>query len=684
MKKTAVNKFSIIVPVFNCEKYIERCIQSIILQSYKNIEIIIVDDGSKDCSCEICERLASEDSRIKFIKQNNKGVSCARNIAIENATGNYITFVDSDDFLEENAIEVLNNALSADIDLLIAEICNIANGERLVMPCVMSGTYTVNKMFEQLLNNKEYVERINSVCAKVYKLEIIKKNNIRFDKNIKIGEDLLFNINYLNYAKKIKWIKDKIYNYYLNDVSCTQKYIEDKYIQLKTVNGQFEKLLKSNKSNTKLAKYVNLKNIYSCYISLFNKNCKLSFWQKVDYIKTIKNKEKKIILEKLGYKYLILSLIHSFLPAILILAICKIIEKIRNRPKKPIFIRAYLRKNLGDDLFVKTVTEKFSNVKFEICSNFNYKNIFGKNVKAYGGLVCNFINKSIQLLTLKRYSLVQLFIHFRKVIIWIGGSIFMETTSTDKYTIKMPKNKSYYILGSNFGPYKTKEYLDIATNTFKNAKDVCFRESYSYEKFSNLSNVRMAPDLAFNLDLSKTKIENKKRVVISVINCKNRFSKEISNAYEKNIANISEYFVKKDYEVVLMSFCKIEGDEKAIYSILKQIDSKYKEKVNTYFYRGNIQEALNVIGSCQIVIATRFHATILAISLEKIVIPIIYSKKTLNFLQDINFKGKYIDILTDEKIDIENIVYENTVNKRDSVKLKENAKAHFKLLDRIL
>ena len=102
---------SIIVPVYNLEKYIEKCVRSLLQQTYTNVEIILVDDGSRDESGEICDRLASEDSRIKVIHKENGGLSSARNCGIENATGEYIMFVDGDDFISELMVEKLYVAL---------------------------------------------------------------------------------------------------------------------------------------------------------------------------------------------------------------------------------------------------------------------------------------------------------------------------------------------------------------------------------------------------------------------------------------------------------------------------------------------------------------------------------------------------------------------------------------------
>ena len=103
----SVNKISVIVPIYNVEKYIDRCIKSIVNQTYKNLEIILINDGSLDKSGQICDTWESKDNRIKVIHQMNSGVSVARNTGLENATGEYVTFVDSDDYIEPKYCEIL-------------------------------------------------------------------------------------------------------------------------------------------------------------------------------------------------------------------------------------------------------------------------------------------------------------------------------------------------------------------------------------------------------------------------------------------------------------------------------------------------------------------------------------------------------------------------------------------------
>ena len=120
---------SIIIPAYNAEKYIEQCIDSIISQTYKNIEVIIVNDGSTDNTLAICEKYAKEDKRIKIVKKKNEGVSKARNDGIKIATGKYIMFIDSDDYIDDDYIEIMHkNIVEKKADLVVSNYTRDKNG----------------------------------------------------------------------------------------------------------------------------------------------------------------------------------------------------------------------------------------------------------------------------------------------------------------------------------------------------------------------------------------------------------------------------------------------------------------------------------------------------------------------------------------------------------------------------
>jgi len=223
-------KFSIIIPVYNVEKYLSDCMNSLINQTYGDIEIICVNDGSEDNSLGILESFAQNDGRIKIINQENKGVSAARNTGLENATGEYVLFVDSDDWLEINACEKINSVIAPDIDIVF---CNgntrNANGSVVVLQ-------ENNPVLDKKNNFFEYIEEcfkslnLRSVWGKAYSREYLKKNNIKFLEDLWFGEDTYFLMCNMCKNPQIYVMEDCLYNYRiyaqnsLSKVDCVKRY----------------------------------------------------------------------------------------------------------------------------------------------------------------------------------------------------------------------------------------------------------------------------------------------------------------------------------------------------------------------------------------------------------------------------------------------------------------------------
>lgn len=217
------SKISVIIPVYNAQKTIEKCIKSILVQTYSNLEIIVVNDGSKDKTGEICEEIAKCDSRIKYYYKENTGVSMTRNFGLEKATGDYISFIDSDDFLEknmyENMIKEINNA-----DILICN-CFIINDNKKINNDIeiKNNSYeTLEKMIKDI-SDKEINRYVNPPWNKLIKRHIIVSNNILFDSKISLGEDLLFNLTCMKDAKEIKTIDKRLYNYVITTSGLSEK-----------------------------------------------------------------------------------------------------------------------------------------------------------------------------------------------------------------------------------------------------------------------------------------------------------------------------------------------------------------------------------------------------------------------------------------------------------------------------
>jgi glycosyltransferase EpsH len=186
---------SIIIPVYNCENYIEGCLDSVSHQSYHNLEIIVVNDGSTDNSGKIVKRLASSDSRIKYFEQANKGVSSARNFGLKQAMGKYCCFVDSDDKIGRDYVSTMIEFIS-DSDL----VAFYQNSEYKKLSYeVLEKGQTINLVLDN--------QQVSGVpWNKMYKMSIIKNNRLEFDTDISMCEDLLFNIRYISFIRTSKVI----------------------------------------------------------------------------------------------------------------------------------------------------------------------------------------------------------------------------------------------------------------------------------------------------------------------------------------------------------------------------------------------------------------------------------------------------------------------------------------------
>ena len=192
-------KISVIVPVYNVEKYLSRCIDSLIRQSYSNIEILLVDDGSKDESLSICKEYEAKDSRIHVFHKENEGLGLTRNYGVEQATGEYITFVDSDDYLTLDAIDsMVKKAVETDADVVIASHYyknkkqEIELSERLYCGTEIKEILMVHMMG----NNGNQLDALTyTAWGKLYKKEIFTKNRLLFPSERKlIWEDLAFSV----------------------------------------------------------------------------------------------------------------------------------------------------------------------------------------------------------------------------------------------------------------------------------------------------------------------------------------------------------------------------------------------------------------------------------------------------------------------------------------------------------
>lgn len=207
---------SIIVPVYNLEERIEYCILSLTNQTYKNLEIICVDDGSTDGSASIVSKLIEEDARVKYFYQENGGVSSARNNGLENITGDYVMFVDGDDYLHPRTVEIF-------VDGILQTNCDIICSKMLKIDTYLSSFPEINEVkFFKINIEDTYSDSDDrsfaTVTAKLFRREILK--SARFPLNIKYGEDTNFSFKVLSNNPRISKIDEKLYFYYVRDLSA--------------------------------------------------------------------------------------------------------------------------------------------------------------------------------------------------------------------------------------------------------------------------------------------------------------------------------------------------------------------------------------------------------------------------------------------------------------------------------
>lgn len=215
---------SVIIPIYNSERYLRRCIKSVITQTYGNIEILLIDDGSKDNSGEICNEFAASDSRIKVMHTRNNGPAAARNIGMDSSRGSLVFFIDSDDFIENNALNLLVEGYKQNCaDMIVGNFKRIKDNN-----CSPSqgNAFLNNKLLsrQDMINYARcYLKKPNRFplfaysWGRLFKASIIKNRGISFNPDLHTFEDVAFNFDYLNYANGAYFIKEAVYNHLVHD-----------------------------------------------------------------------------------------------------------------------------------------------------------------------------------------------------------------------------------------------------------------------------------------------------------------------------------------------------------------------------------------------------------------------------------------------------------------------------------
>ena len=312
-------KVSIIIPVYNAEAFIERGINSVLNQTYNNIELIIVDDGSKDNTCSLIEKKYGGYNNIIFYKQKNYGVSVARNKGIKLATGDYCIFLDADDWLELDAVETLLRYSSLNKDYFI--ICDyykvyMDNGS--LYKCENCSSSDCRLTFEEsIINFAKFT--FQNAGFKLYNLEIIRKYNVKFPEGIHHGEDGVFVFRYLHCIDKVYYLSRCLWNYLLNPYSVSHTEFNSKKITgIRAAELMMEESIKykrCGKVNKALNKYIfsRILSFSNEYLISSNKN----EYYRLFFISKLKKYLKNSLQHNIIGKNELIALAYIFSPKLL-------------------------------------------------------------------------------------------------------------------------------------------------------------------------------------------------------------------------------------------------------------------------------------------------------------------------------------------------------------------------------
>lgn len=290
---------SIIVPIYNVEKYLKRCIESVLNQTFKDFELILVDDGSPDNCPSICDEYAQKDNRIKVIHKENGGVSSARNAGLNVAQGKYIMFIDGDDYYNFDSVDIMIKIISQNNEDIIAfNYVTVTENDTVLW------NRGYNEKIYRFDPENEWLDFITikvlsneigwEIYNKIFKKDVIEKENIRFNEKYKIGEDLMFFLQYLINIKSFKTINYDGYFYLSRDGSAMKTNTESKINDFVNMNFDLYNRIKGKK----------LKYITRNYYLLFYMSMNIRYMQAgfAKSLEDIKNIEKKHFFRKNTFK----------------------------------------------------------------------------------------------------------------------------------------------------------------------------------------------------------------------------------------------------------------------------------------------------------------------------------------------------------------------------------------------
>ncbi len=445
-----MKKVSIIVPVYNVEKYLERCLEALVNQTLKDIEVIIVNDGSKDGSKAIIDKYEKEyPDIIKAFHTENGGASKARNYALQHVTGEYIGFVDSDDYIEENMYEKLyNKAIKENADIVCCNYYRVKE-EQKKFNAKNFGNKKIDK--DDVFNKNIYeanllFDEVPYLWNKIFKADIIKNNNFKFDNDLRIYEDLLFTYKAFSKANKISRIEDCMYYYIVSRAGSLTQYLTEKRFDIFNVteklNNYYKEIGKYEELKDALL-YVILKHIYvilekntarkekKLKLKYINKvfdflNEKFPNWKENMYF-DLQNKNKKKYTSKAYWKLCTIigfnittakNYLKGKIKKVFKYAFAKKLGAIYIKQckkaikEKSVFIFSQQGNNLNGNMFYITkelaTNNAYKDFKIYVCYNKEAKEKFTKLLKSYSilnrvKLVKNKTSKFAKILATSKY-----------------------------------------------------------------------------------------------------------------------------------------------------------------------------------------------------------------------------------------------------------------------------------------
>lgn len=358
---------------------------------------------------------------------------------------------------------------------------------------------------------------------------------------------------------------------------------------------------------------------------------------------------------------------------------------------KTVFIYAYTANNFGDDLFIYILCKRYRNTHFVLYAPKIYQEIFKhiSNLKVIpSDTFSHKIRRLFDRMVQHKYKQREKIAQHTNLSVYIGGSLFIEQSDWQEEVKNiqsmMKFNQPFFIIGANFGPFKTERFINTYNFIFSKCTDVCFRDEHSYKLFRHLPNVRKASDVVFQLEFQKP-ITAKEYIVISVIKPSIReYLSGYDDIYYEQIKNICLTYIDAGYEVMLVGFCSTEKDHKAIEQIISLIPEQFHSALKAYNYKINMDKLLNILANSKAIVATRFHAMILGFLFQKPTFPIIYNEKMTALLDDLKFSGNYWKIINMEQIQLENFLAFHRNKAPDITEEISLADQQFLVLDKYL